>query len=374
MEGRLIVLVLAAGCGRLQFADEPLGDDVTHVPADAVPTADGVLVLAGGTIDTGALTIDGAAPVAGELLEVPQVGGGPSLALLLAEDITLTGTVTIVGGRPLVILARTIAVDGVLDASAHGSLAGPGARTVEGTGGHATHVINVCDAGGGGGGHAITGAPGGDPTSCGPDGIGAGGGGGGPVGDARLTLLVGGGPGGDAASGACGAPPGGGGGGALQLSATRRLVITSAGAVLAGGGGGPGGPDCGDGDAGAGGGGGAGGALYLEAPQLVIAGRVIAHGGGGGGGGNGSTGNGGVGPGGVGADGIDLAPAIGGVPPAPTSGIGGAGGTGSTAPVRGADADNNAGGGGGAAGIIAIRGSPTGAGVVSPTPTIIPRE
>jgi len=199
--------VAAAGCGRIAFSDESLGGDVTHVEEDAIPPATGALVLTGGTIDTTALTIDGAAPAAGELLEVPQIGGGPALALLIAEDITLTGTVTVVGARPLVILARSIEVGGVLDASAHGSLAGPGARTGDGDGGDARHVIDVCDAGGGGGGHAVTGASGGDPRSCGPTGIGSGGGGGGPGGDARLTVLLGGGPGGDAASFACGAPP-----------------------------------------------------------------------------------------------------------------------------------------------------------------------
>ena len=362
---RSLVLVLAIpACGRLGFADEPALEPPTHVPGSVTLGGTGTLELGTSVLDTTALTIDGGPPAHGQLVAVQQVGGGPELAFLQADHVTITagGTVTVIGGRGLVILARTIEVVGRIDASGAPARPGPGAVTGTAQGGVHQNA-DVCDSGGGGGGHASAGAAGGDVVTCLPSRRG-----GAIGGDDALTILLGGGNGGDAVSFACGLPGGGGGGGALQLSAGERLAIGPAGEVLAGGGGGSGGPECGDGDAGGGGGGGAGGAIFLEAPEIAIDGLVIANGGGGGAGGNGLSQNGTIGTGGSGASGTARTAAIGGVPPAPNAGLGGTGGTEMQPPGTGASADNNAGGGGGAVGRIVIRGDVVNVrGIVTPT-------
>lgn len=347
-----MLLVLVAACGRFGFEDEPPLLAPTHIPDSVTLGGTGELVIGTSELDTTALTIDGGPPVTGQLVAVPQLGGGPELALLQADHLTITtgSTLTVVGGRPLVIVARTIEVAGQLDASGGPGRPGPGAVAGSAQGGEHAEG-DVCDSGGGGGGHATAGARSGDVTTCLPRRLG-----GAIEGDEALTLLVGGGNGGDAISFACGTPGGGGGGGAIQLSASERLVIGATAIVLAGGGGGSGGPECGDGDAGAGGGGGAGGAIFLEAPEISIAGFVVANGGGGGAGGNGFTENGPIGVGGNGASGTTHSGAVGGSPPAPNAGAGGTGGTDVQAPTEGGTADYNAGGGGGSVGRIVIAG------------------
>ncbi len=327
----LALCSLLAACGRLEFdGEDPLGRPIPHLPDGIVWDDDRDIVL-DGPLDTASL---------------PLFDG---IAVLQAHTITVPAdaTVTITGPFPLVLLARdTIAVDGVLDASASGTRPGPGARAA--TAGAGEHPPgSVCDSGGGGGGHATVGAVGGG-TSCAP----SGGSGGRIEGDDPITVLAGGSAGGAGVSLACGIPGGGGGGGALQLSAGRTILIR--GQVLAGGGGGAGGAECGDGDAGAGGGGGAGGAIVLDADVVTIEGEVFAHGGGGGAGGNGLISNGPVGAGGAGSDGRSLSPAAGGIEPAPNAGRGGTGGTTTTPPGSSDAVQHNAGGGGGAVGRILI--------------------
>ena len=358
-----LVLLLVAACGRFGFEDEPPLGPPAHVADTVTLGGTGTLVFGTSVIDTTALTIDGGPPVRGQLVAVPQLGGGPELALLQAEDITLGPgeTLRIVGDRGLVIVARTIEIEGRIDASGAPGRPGPGAVAGDAQGGE-HRVDDVCDSGGGGGGHATAGADGGEVTGCLPRRLG-----GASTGDTALTILAGGGNGGAPASFGCPKASGGGGGGALQLSAAERIVIGAAGAVLAGGGGGTGGPECGDGDAGAGGGGGAGGAIYFEAPRIVIDGFVVANGGGGGGGGNGQDQNGPIGVGGAGAPGITREPALGGTRPALNAGVGGTGGTEAQAPERGGFASNNAAGGGGSTGRIVIVGDVEISGVVAPS-------
>lgn len=362
---RCLVLALTVpACGRYGFVDQPPLQAPTHVPGTVTLGGTGTLVLGTSQIDTTQLTIDGGPPEHGQLVAVPQIGAGPELAMLQAEHVRISdgATVSVIGGRGLVILARTIEVVGRLDASGAPGRAGPGAVIGNAQAGQHQDQ-DVCDSGGGGGGHASGGARGGEVFSCLPNRLG-----GASAGDDTLTVLVGGGNGGDAVSFACGNPSGGGGGGALQLSAGDELVIGAAAEVLAGGGGGTGGPECGDGDAGGGGGGGAGGAIFLEAPTIEIEGLVIANGGGGGAGGNGLIDNGPIGTGGAGANGTTRTAALGGIPPAPNAGVGGPGGADAQLPVDGAGADHNAGGGGGAVGRIVIRGDTVSVrGVVSPT-------
>lgn len=351
MRAASLLLALAA-CGRSGFDERAPLEPPAHVPDSVTLDSDGDLVLGTSVIDTTALTIDGAAPIRGQLVAIPQLGAGPELALLQAQHISVAdgAVVRIVGTRGLVILARTIELGGTLDASASAATPGPGAAPSKAANG-VHEPGDVCDSGGGGGGHGTAGGTGGDSSTCT-----FGGAGGGVVGDDALSVLVGGATGGDGVTGACGIPPGGGGGGALQLSASERVSIAPAGVVLVGGGGGIGGFECGDGDAGAGAGGGAGGAIYVEAPIVVIDGMVLAHGGGGGAGGNGLTQNGPVGKGGDGAVGTMRDPAAGGVAPAPNAGAGGAGATGALAAGDGMPSNNNGGGGGGGAGRVVIIG------------------
>jgi len=357
----LLLILLAAGCGRLDFDEPPRLEAVAHVPANVEILGIGVLTIGDATIDTDALTLNDAPLPVGQMVASRQEAGGPELALIDAYLVRITGELHVVGSRALVIAAQLIDVSGTLDVGALGSQPGPGASTdASGTGKIGVHTGSVNDSGGGGGGHATPGSAGG-ASSGNP-----GGDGGLALGDPELTILAGGGRGGDGIGAVCGNPPGGGGGGAVQLTAATRITIASTGRVLAGGGGGGGGIECMDNDAGSAGGGGAGGAIYLAAPSIVLEGQLLAHGGGGGGGGNGNSGNGPIGTGMAGADGRTVEPAAGGSPAAPTSGAGGSGGTGDSAPGATIDVVHNGGGGGGAAGRIVVFGDREGEGLVSP--------
>jgi len=363
---RLVLgLGLLTACGRLQFGEvDALDRPIPHLPPGPLWDGTGELLLEDSVIDTTALTIDGAAPLLGSFVALPQPGG-PELAVLQADLLSID-RVRVIGTRPLVLVARETLVVGILlDASALGTRAGAGAR-LTGGGDDGVHTPSVCDSGGGGGGHATVGAAGGG-NAC----VAAGPPGGAIAGDDAIIILAGGTPGGAGVSNACGLPGGGGGGGALQLTAGRSIQIGAGASVIAGGGGGEGGAECGDGDAGAGGGGGAGGAVYLDAPSIMIDGAVLAHGGGGGAGGNGLLQNGPVGVGNPGADGTSLTAAPGGTPPAPNAGAGGDGGTGTMPPSSSLPVEHNAGGGGGAAGRIVVRGSHAGSGTISPAPRAV---
>lgn len=352
-------LAALGACGRLEFDDPLPGRPIPHV--EQPPTSGtSAIILSGAVIDTTALTIDGQPP-RGAVFVAVAPADGPGLAILQAHAFTF-GDVRVIGVRALVVIARdAIVVQGLLDAGARGETSGPGALPIEAAIG--THE-GVCDGGGAGAGHGTAGADGG-ASSCGGDGGTAGA----LYGDATLAILAGGSHGGAGITGNCGAAPGGGGGGAIQLSAVGRIHVRGSGTINVGGGGGAGGFECGDGDAGAGAGGGAGGSVYLDAPELVLAGVVVAHGGGGGGGGNGNVDNGPIGFGGDGADSTSLAVATGGAVPAPNGGTGGAGGTGAAPPQIGGTAQHNGGGGGGAVGRIVIRGAAMIDGTLSPEPT-----
>jgi hypothetical protein len=339
---RVAFLLALCGCGRLGFA----GAEEREIPhATGYERAGDRRLVVRDDIDTDAGGIGGLA-----FIEIAQ-DGGPALALVDVDTFVVEPGihVRVTGSRGLIIAARTIQIDGDLDAGGRGATAGAGASTTSGARGK--HVgTDVCDHGGSGGGYATAGGDGGRGTGCddsprSPGGI--------AFGDASVAILVGGARGGNGVSLECGDAAGGGGGGALELSAQETLTIT--GAVRASGGGGAGGLECNmNGDAGSGGGGGAGGAIYLDARHLVITGTVAAFGGGGGGGGNGNTDNGPVGAGATGTDGGTTF-GTGGAGIAPNAGIGGQGG-GDAPPSSGGDVIHNGGGGGGAAGRIVIVG------------------
>ena len=209
------------------------------------------------------------------------------IACVCRASMISIGSLHVTGSRALVVLAsREITVATLLDVSAHGVAAGPGA-IVGYTGSASGDYVNAA-----GGSFGTAGAA--DPR--GSDTIAA------TYGDPSLVPLVGGMIGQDGGgdnglnrNGSGGS--GGGGGGALQLSAGVQLTID--GAIEADGGGGNGGIS--SGEQCGGGGGGAGGGVLLEGASVVIDGRVRANGGGGGGGG-GEGGYGGPGYDGEGSD------------------------------------------------------------------------
>ncbi len=284
-------------------------------------------------------------------------------AYLLAVDswtVPLGATVEVAGSRPLIVLAYgDVTLAGDVDASAYGTVAGPGAHTAA----CAAATAGASDAsgsgGGGGGGLGMSGATGGD----GGNGSSAGGSGAADVTE-TFEPLRGGCPGAAGGNGGSGAPAGGAGGGALQISAAGTLSV--AGRILAGGGGGQGSPGTRSGGAG----GGTGGTILLEGETLALDGtsEVAAEGGGGGGGGKPSGG----GSSGDGGDAASGAGNTGGNGPS-SAGNGGDGG-GLLAPEVGEAGGNNSGGGGGggAPGRVGLFGHSgcTSLGTVSPLPEV----
>jgi hypothetical protein len=381
----VVVLVAIAGCGFQHGglmssssddamsgddADLPNAIDPFHLgPGDGLPGT-GALVLTGSVaIDTSIPLIKGMTLPAGVTFDVrPQLGGGPDLAVLHVATLDVQGgaMVRIVGTRPLVIVASgVVTVSGVLDAGAHGVDAGAGGSlpaTGDGAGQHGNHeTSNQSDSGGGGAGYGNAGAAGGAITgtctaTAGAAGV--------MYGDAAITRLIGGSGGGTNSGTQCTPDLGGAGGGALQLTSAMSISIT--GTVLASGGGGRGSTDCGQSDVNSGAGGGSGGAIVLQAPAIMLGGVVAANGGGGGG--SSSTGSGNANPGDDG--GAGSAQANGGTGPRAAGGKGGSA-SGDPTAGGGSTCGTNGGGGGGAAGRIAIAGTLTSTGVVSPAAALL---
>jgi hypothetical protein len=231
-------------------------------------------------------------PGVAEFEKIKQDGADLDVVVMRVGTLTIGAgsTFRISGDTAFLVIARTIQIDGTLDASAFpdGEPAPGGGRPGMGDAGEGSAGLTGGDrinTGGGGGGMA-SGAGAGGTAAC-LAGI-PGGAGGSEVGDAELNILVGGGAGGIGGQRCAGARPRGGfGGGALQLSATESITISASGRVIASGGGGGGGAGadaCPQQDD-AGSGGGAGGAIFLDAPRIANEGSIEAHGGGGGGGG-----------------------------------------------------------------------------------------
>ena len=356
---------------------------------DLVPSNDVSATIIGGTStitiasatlfdsDTGAITggltrAAGSGTTAGVAYARITTSSGAPIAIFGFDTLTVTasGAIRLVGTRPVVFIANSASVDGLIDgtggqgacgATTTPSCAGPGgglggsgsgsAGSGAGCGGGGVGSSDPlvggtgADTGGGGGGGGGSGAAGGVETASTV--MFAGGVGGASCLAATLEPLAGGGGGGAGGGGSARPGVGGGGGGGFQLTALR--VIAVGGTINLGGGGGEGGQGNGS-NGGAGGGGGAGGAILLEAPTVTVTGVLAANGGGGGGGaaqlnvgGTGQTGQPGTGAaaGGSGAG---------------AAGSGGAGGTGSAAPAPGADASSvNSGAGGGGIGRIYVR-------------------
>jgi len=317
------------------------------------------------TVDTTACSLAGAV-----IAEQPS---GPGLCVVRGRDITVPvgTTVRVSGSRALVLLAaRDIVVDGVLDAAARGTVSGPGASAARaGAGGDGAHVDTFGDGGGGGGGRCGAGGAGGRGTGDAASSPAAapGGAGGAVVDVGTLSPLFGGSPGGRGAYTAGVISPlaaGGGGGGAVQLSA--RELIRVRGIIDVGGGGGQRGHARGFMNYSGGGGGGSGGAVLIEAPEVLyeMGGRVQAIGGGGASSGGSNTASGTAAEGIDGNDGQDGVAAsdraLGGANPASrysTVGAPSGGGSALAGDTGGAQTARygNGGGGGGGAGCVLVR-------------------
>lgn len=365
------------GCGQVDASFEVDGALTDAAPVDAPPPDAAPFAVAHlaadqafpGTVnvivssDT-VLNLDTGTPLpAGAgLTIVPQVGGGPDVVVLRASRFDVRPGVTLVvrGSRPLIVIATSMDIGGVIDVSASFETPGPGgALGGQGDGRGGDGVTQAPNSGGGGGaGFGTAGARGGDDISTADT---RGGDGGAPYGDPSLAVLAGGSGGGAAEPECTGTLLGGGGGGALQLSASASIRIS--GGIDAGGGGGRAGRLCSVGESGRGGG--SGGAVYLQASTILIDGFVTANGGGGG-----ASSSTIQGPGTDGADGTTTtAPAPGGT--LTGTPCGGAGGAASVDPRPGLSISTRDGcGGGGAVGRIVFDGANSATGVISPVPFV----
>ncbi len=300
------------------------------------------------TLDTTALTITPAPVEAPSLTEGTQHDGLTKIAVLRLERLHLKapGSITVIGGRPLFILAgNEVKIDGKLDVSARGAVAGPGGFAGgmgPGAGRASMHLLLENDTGGGGGSFGSTGAAGGAilPSVSTPGATY-------PI----SARLVGGASGGTA--GLCNNLPGAGGG-ALLIYAMNAIDLK--GEINAGGGGGAGGldMDCAPGS-GAGAGGGAGGAIWLQSKTIVGDGLLAANGGGGGGGSQAGGGNGNPGENGRASENMVAAGGAKGGGDQATAGGAGAVKDTNAAPVAGLNplvVGGNTGGGGGGLGRI----------------------
>lgn|GEM_PF-1272543 len=314
-------------------AGPPLcGGSFVHVCVNA-PAAD--IHLTTQRIDTTASTM--CAPY----MVTPSV----MACVIAGRSITIPAqnTVTVIGRAPLILLAETITITGILDVASHrGVTDGAGSNTTFCAGNAVPPTIGTARADGGGGSGGSYGGAGGAGGSGGEDGVG------GVPSNARSTAELHGGCNGATGAGTGGI--GGTGGGAVALNATTLLVID--GVVNASGGSGAGGKT-----SGGGGGGGSGGMIVLDAPTVNVTGQCFANGGGGGEGANTDA---------IGADGFEsAAPALLGNGGALGTSIGGDGGDGGggAAPAgrAGTKADEGpfgvlggGGGGGGGAGVIHV--------------------
>ncbi|MGE0868523.1 MAG: hypothetical protein AB7P03_08175 [Kofleriaceae bacterium] len=355
--------------------DAAIDRDVPHLPPGQESAGKTPWVVTGLVhVDTKALTITPPTDDI-EIAAIAQDPSGPELMVIRASDVTIEGTLDVTGNRPLAIVATTITVNGVIDASATLATPGPGGRAPGAVmASNGVHAGVLHDSGGAGGGFGTKGTKGGT-VGNGPgcaDPVADGGAPGAIVGTNVLDVLEGGAGGGNGSPGFCATPLGGGGGGAVQLSALERIETTANSVIGAGGGGGAGGLYCLALDGGAGSGGGAGGAIYLDAPTVVLAGIIAANGGGGGSGAYSPLTLNGL----PGADALAaMAPASGGM----KRGDGGmAGGRGATAmhpakPGGSSPCDANGGGGGGAVGRVVVRSTAPvmSTAVVTPAPVIV---
>jgi len=361
---RGIWLLLAVGCGfehgvsgdgsaatdggtsRPDSMPQPMIDAMTVVPPDAQqcwtsPTVSVDVCLAAplmGSITVSSNTsIDTDSNGTGPLQCKNLVSGSTDVCVIAASSITINAarTLSASGGRPLVLIATSIVINGTIDVASHvGGQRGPGATS------------SGCDAGnnpdsnnGGGGQGGSFGTKGGDGGN--QDGQNSSRGTAGNL--LSPAALRGGCPG---ANGGDGGGAGGDGGGALLLIADT-ITFGPGGTINASGASGGG---ASNGQKG-GGGGGSGGMIAVSAMMITVDAnaQIFANGGHGGGGSdqenNGSSGSDSTSPTSVGGGGSGAGNAGDGGAAYPASSRGG---------VSGSDSSDGGGGGGGGAGIIHV--------------------
>jgi hypothetical protein len=220
---------------------------------------------------TGASTMNtdtGVVMIGANEVEIPNTTAN-GIRVFMFKFLTISGTLKVTGSLPVAFVADgEVLITGVLDVSADLHVNGPGAVTAGDCVGHGVRVTSEsATSGGGGAGHADSGALGG-PTFTGMQHGSAGQ----AAIDPDLDSLRGGCQGGLAGYIVFPTPPssGGGGGGAIQIVSRRSVAIMAGGQIDASGGGGNG--------IGAGAGGGSGGSVLIEAPEIAIdgAGSVIS--------------------------------------------------------------------------------------------------
>ena len=370
----LIALALIVGC-RIPNEQFPITDggggggdgDMGDASIDAMPDAPGCWSLTPSNFDPCAI----GAPDAGYTLPgdatlntgtgMITIGtsnvafGRPytygSSTYLLVYDASFTvplgTTLTVVGARPLLIVAdTTIDIEGTIDFSVASGTADPECVAT-------ASPMKTLAPGGSGGGYGFDGGSGGaGAIAAAPAEL--------ANGNANVSPLREGCPG--VRGGASTTKTGGAGGkagGAVELSARVQVKIVSG--VFADGGGGASGTAASTTDASGGGGGGAGGSVLIEAPDIQLANaKVCAVGGGGGPGGDANSITSG------GTQGLDCMVGAGG--PA-TSGHGGNGSATGVGAVGGAGSSSGGGGGGGSAGRIVLHGTVTSTGSVTTRPS-----
>ncbi len=350
-----------AGDGSI--GDGHIGDGPRAIDAATGPNCSGVLDLCVMDFGSGSgLTIHGSVrhrrrPEVWLGLRAPVYTDD---CVVVAPSITIQ-SVSVTGSRPIALLANTIVVTGMLDASSFSAQVGAGVGATNAACSYGTTLVPIA-SGGEGGGFGTAGGSG-----LGPGGVANAGN---PVPLAGLGLRAGcaglaGTSNEDSTGGAAGIP-----GGAILLLGDTSINVTAGTEILAdgaGGGGGPGGTPYGGG-----GGGGTGGLIVLETPTLMVddTAQICALGGGGGGGGD-SEGNG-FSLGGVGS----LCSAGGG---GPSNGEGGDGGMGAPGSGPGANgmvgaAGGAGGGGGGGNGIILLGNGASAASATLATISPAPRD
>jgi hypothetical protein len=267
--------------------------------------------------------------------------GGPNAMVLSMTGLTVTGTLNLIGSRPVILAVwGDVTVPSTGTISAASTLAGNDGAGQGSSGCTAENGFNDANTGGGGagGGYGTRGADGGNGNATAH-----GGRGGAPFGGVIIQPLVAGCPGG---TGGKSSPntggAGGSGGGAVQISAAGTLNI--AGVVTASAAGGSGGMSVNP-KANGGGGGGSGGSVLLEGWRILIpsTAKLTANGGGGGEGSNNSGADGTNG-----GDGSQTnATPVGSGNNTICGGSGGTSGTATAAPGPGVNSTSNCGGGGG---------------------------
>jgi hypothetical protein len=193
-----------------------------------------------------------------------------SACVITGTSITIPATLTVTGGRPLILLATDeITVSGTLDGSSRDSATGPAADTGPCQANFTNPTTGAQGGGGWGGSFGGNGNNGGNSAGGGIGGIAAT--------QGNVSTLTGGCAGSNGADNGIGSGAGARGhsGGALLLIAKEGITIT--GTINASGGGGEGASG-----GGGGGGGGSGGMIVLDARTVSTTGRCFANGGGGG--------------------------------------------------------------------------------------------